>query len=52
MRFDWAADAECWKKWFLKDVLNKITTFDGSLDAKYLPRTTQSVYFDTQMLVF
>ena len=30
--FDHGADAECSKKWFLKDVLNKITSFDGSLD--------------------
>ena len=44
--FDQGADAECSKKLFLKDVLNEITSFDGSLDAQYLPKTAQNVHWD------
>ena len=51
MGFNWAADAESSKKWFLEDVLNEITSFDGSLDAKYLPETAQNAHCATQMLI-
>ena len=33
-------DAVLLKTWFLKDVLNEITTFRGSLDPENCPETT------------
>ena len=39
------SDADCVKDWFLKDVLNEITTFAGSLKPQNIPETIQDVGF-------
>ena len=47
--FDKVLCASSWKSLFLKDILNEITTFGGSLDAQYLPKISHNVYFETQI---
>ena len=41
-----ALDAYCVKRRFWKDVLNKITTFGGSLHPQNVPETTHNACFD------
>ena len=42
-------DADCLKSSFLKDVLNEIITFGGSLDPEYVPKISHIVDFETQV---
>ena len=47
--FDQVANADSSKKWFLKDVLNEITSFGSSLDSQDPSKTIPNLHLDIQV---